>query len=77
MARLEPIAIESLGSAEGQRAVLRVLIRRGQVETFLDSLESMSERYDEIRMRVYAVEATLPAHAGAPRLVRERSFKQH
>ena len=63
VAKRESIAFESLGSDEDQRAVLRVLIRRGQVETFLDSFESLSERYDQIRMTVYAVEATLPAPA--------------
>ncbi|RFF29511.1 TIGR00341 family protein [Wenzhouxiangella sediminis] len=58
--QLDPIAIESLDSDEDRRAVLRVLVRQGQVESFLDRFESLSERYDEIRMTVYAVEATLP-----------------
>lgn len=59
--QLDPIAIESLDSDEDRRAVLRVLVRQGQVESFLDKFESLSERYDEIRLTVYAVEATLPA----------------
>lgn len=57
---LEPIATESLVSDGGKRAVLRILVRRGQVETFLHSFELLSERYDDIRMTIYAVEATLP-----------------
>ncbi|WP_376690639.1 TIGR00341 family protein [Wenzhouxiangella sp. EGI_FJ10409] len=57
---LDPVATESLASDNGERAVLRVLVRQGQVESFLDKFESLSERYDEIRMNVYAVEATLP-----------------
>ncbi len=60
---LEPIAIDSLDSDQDRRAVLRVLVRKGQVESFLDQFESLSERYDEIRMTVYAVEATLPVPA--------------
>lgn len=60
---LEPVATESLESDDGKRAVLRVLVRRGQVESFLDSFESLSERYDDFRMTVYAGEATLPAPA--------------
>jgi uncharacterized hydrophobic protein (TIGR00341 family) len=58
---IEPIATENFCSHDGKRAVLRVLVRQGQVETFLDSFESLSERYEDIRMSVYAVEATLPA----------------
>jgi uncharacterized hydrophobic protein (TIGR00341 family) len=57
---LDPVATESLVSDDGRRAVLRVLVRQGQVESFLDQFEDLSERYEDIRMTVYAVEATLP-----------------
>jgi uncharacterized hydrophobic protein (TIGR00341 family) len=57
---LEPVAIESLASEDGERAVLRALVRQSQVESFLDDFESLAERYDDIRMTIFAVEATLP-----------------
>lgn len=61
--KLEPISTESFPSDNGKRAVLRVLVRQSQVETFVDNFETLSERYDDIRMTVYAVEATLPVPA--------------
>ncbi|AKS41852.1 TIGR00341 family protein [Wenzhouxiangella marina] len=57
---LEPIELSALVEQDGQRAVLRVLVEQGKVEAFLDRFEALSERYDDFRMTLYAVEATLP-----------------
>jgi hypothetical protein len=60
LAEHEPISMTALLDEDGVHAVLRVLIQQGRVESVLDRFEALSERYDDFRMTLYAVEATLP-----------------
>lgn len=57
---LEPIAVEAFADPDGQRAVLRVMVRKAEVEHFVNQFELLAERYHDFRMTLFAVEATLP-----------------
>ncbi|QKK03000.1 MAG: TIGR00341 family protein [Pseudomonadota bacterium] len=61
VAELEPLEIDAFADPSGERGILRVLVCKRQVENFVNHFESLAERYDDFRMTLYAVEATLPA----------------
>lgn len=56
----DPLEVDALADHDGKRAILRVLVPQRRVESFLNRFEALSERYDDFRMTLYAVEATLP-----------------
>lgn len=56
----EPLEMDAFADADGQRSILRVMMRKAQVEEFVNQFESLVERYDDFRMTLFAVEATLP-----------------
>ncbi len=59
----EPLEVGALADQDGKRAILRVLMPQRRVESFLNRFEALSERYDDFRMTLYAVEVTLPPPA--------------
>ncbi len=63
LADYEPISMSALLDEDRTHAVLRVLVPQRRVEAVLDRFEALSERYDDFRMTLYAVEVTLPLPA--------------
>lgn len=57
---LEPIEVDAFADQDGQRAILRIMVRKAEVEHFVNQFESLAERFDDFRMTLFAVEATLP-----------------
>ncbi|MEN1728275.1 MAG: TIGR00341 family protein [Pseudomonadota bacterium] len=56
----DPISMNALLDEDETHAVLHVLLPQDRVEAVLDRFEALSERYDNFRMTLYAVEVTLP-----------------